>query len=54
MMNFSRRQEVSHAEALIAEVADGVAKGQGWHGWLWKIRLSEVRAEIALARPRLG
>ncbi len=58
MMNFARRAEVGGAEQLIDEVAEGAARATGWHGWLWRIRLGQARAEIALARrdwdPALG
>jgi tetratricopeptide (TPR) repeat protein len=50
LLNFARRQDVGRAEALIGEVAASVDKASGWHGWLWSLRLSEARAEIALAR----
>jgi hypothetical protein len=30
-----------------------VAQNTGWHRWLWDIRLSQLRAEIALARDRI-
>jgi DNA-binding SARP family transcriptional activator len=50
MLNFARQREVARAEALIDEVADLADAATAWHGWLWKIRLSEARAEIALAR----
>src|SRR6266542_615009 len=53
-----RRAEVGRAEQLIDEVAEGAARATGWHGWLWRIRLGQARAEIALARrdwdPALG
>ena len=50
MTNFARRQEVGRAEALIEEVARATDKATGFHGWLWKIRMGQVRAEIALAK----
>jgi tetratricopeptide (TPR) repeat protein len=50
LMNFAQRQEVDRAERLVAEVADAVAQASGWHGWAWKLRLAEARAEMALAR----
>jgi tetratricopeptide (TPR) repeat protein len=50
MLNFARRQEVGRAQALMREVAELAEAATAWHGWLWKIRLSEARAEIALAR----
>jgi tetratricopeptide (TPR) repeat protein len=50
LLNFARRQEVSRAEMLVDEVATVVEKTAGFHGWLWRLRLAEARAEIALAR----
>ena len=50
LMNFARRQDVGRAEKLIDEVAASVEATSGFHGWLWKLRLAEARAEIALAR----
>jgi tetratricopeptide (TPR) repeat protein len=50
LFNFTRRQEIGRAEKLVDEVADTVEKTGGFHGWLWKLRLAEARAEIALAR----
>jgi tetratricopeptide (TPR) repeat protein len=50
MVNFARRHEVGRAEALTDEITDIAHTTTGWHGWLWKIRLAEARAEIALAR----
>ena len=50
LLNFARRGEASRAEQLVDEVAATVEKAAGWHGWLWRLRLAEARAEIALAR----
>jgi tetratricopeptide (TPR) repeat protein len=50
MVNFARQHEVGRAEVLTNEIAEIAHKTTGWHGWLWKIRLAEARAEIALAR----
>jgi hypothetical protein len=50
MVNFARRHDVGRAEALIDEIAEIAHKTTAWHGWLWKIRLAEARAEIAIAR----
>jgi len=47
---FTRRGDVGRAEELIDQVAQTVAEAAGFHGWLWRLRLSQVRAEIALAR----
>jgi hypothetical protein len=35
---------------VIDEVAEVAAKATAWHGWLWRIRVAQARAEIALAR----
>jgi tetratricopeptide (TPR) repeat protein len=50
LLNFARRHEIGRADALLPEVADAVASAQGHHGWLWRLRLAQARAEIALAR----
>lgn len=50
LLNFARQREAGPAGRLLDEVAQAAGKGSGWHGWLWKLRLAEARAEIALAR----
>jgi tetratricopeptide (TPR) repeat protein len=50
MFNFVRRGDVGRAERLMDEVAEGVRKGAGAHGWLWKLRFAQAQAELALAR----
>lgn len=50
LLNFARRQEVGRAERLLPEVAEAAMRGQGAHGWLWRLRLTQARAEMALAR----
>ena len=50
LFNFARRNEVRRAENLIAEVAETVEKARGSHGWLWRLRLAQARAELAYAR----
>lgn len=50
LLNYARRGEVGRAEALLDEVAAAVEKASGFHGWLWRLRLAQARAEIALAR----
>ena len=52
LFNFARRQEPERAEKLIAEVAAAVEEAGGSHGWLFRLRLAQARAEIALARGR--
>jgi DNA-binding SARP family transcriptional activator len=50
LFNYVRRGEAGQAEALLSEVTAAVEKGSGFHGWLWRLRLAQARAEIALAR----
>ena len=50
LLNFARRGEPARADALLDEVAEGVQKGSGAHGWLWRMRFAQARAELALAR----
>jgi tetratricopeptide (TPR) repeat protein len=50
LLNFTRRSDVGRAEKLLDEVADGVRKGTGAHGWLWRLRFALARAEMALER----
>ncbi len=50
LFNFARRGEIGQAERLLAEVAGAVEHAAGFHGWLWRLRLAQARAEIAVAR----
>ena len=50
LMNYARRHEVGRADALLNEVTLVAEETSGFHGWLWRLRLAEARAEIALAR----
>jgi tetratricopeptide (TPR) repeat protein len=50
LLNFARRHEIDRAERLLAEVTVVVEKAAGWHGWIWRLRLAEAVAELALAR----
>jgi tetratricopeptide (TPR) repeat protein len=52
LLNSARQHDVGRADALIDEVAAAADRTSGFHGWLWKLRLAEARAEIALARNR--
>lgn len=49
LFNFARRGEVGRVERLIPEVGDAVEVTQGAHGWLWRLRFLQARAEISLA-----
>ncbi|GAG93244.1 unnamed protein product, partial [marine sediment metagenome] len=50
LFNLARRGEVGEAQALVDEVEKPVEQTAGWHGWLWRIRLAQARAEISLAQ----
>ena len=50
LLNYARRHEVGWTEPLVDEVAAVAVQTAGFHGWLWRLRLAEARAEIALAR----
>ncbi|MDP9435461.1 MAG: AAA family ATPase [Actinomycetota bacterium] len=50
MFNLTRRGDVGRTESLLDDVASAVMEGQGWHGWLWRLRFVELRAETAAAR----
>ena len=50
LLNFARRGDVGNTEGLVDEVATAVVNMQGAHGWILTLRLSQARAEIALAR----
>ena len=52
LLNYARRGDVRQTEHLLEEVAAGVAKAAGFHGWLWALRLAEARAEIMLAQGK--
>ncbi len=47
---FARQQDPGRAETLLDETAQAVQKAAGWHAWKWSMRLSQARAELALAR----
>jgi tetratricopeptide (TPR) repeat protein len=46
----ARRHEPERAEKLLLETATRMENTPGWHEWLWKLRLTQARAELALAR----
>jgi hypothetical protein len=49
LFNFARRREIGRAQQLVGELADAVRESAGAHGWLWKLRFAQARAELALA-----
>jgi hypothetical protein len=46
----ARRQDPGRATPLFEETVAAAQKTPGWHGWLWELRLGQVRAELAFAR----
>jgi tetratricopeptide (TPR) repeat protein len=53
LFNFARRREVGWADKLLDEVAEPVEKAYGSHAWMWRLRLAQARAELALAREEI-
>ena len=54
LLIFARQQDPGRAEALLGETAEAVRQATGWHAWKWSMRLSQARAELALARGAWG
>jgi hypothetical protein len=50
LFNYIRCGEIGRAEQIVNEVAASVEQAAGSHGWVWRMRLAEARAELALAR----
>jgi tetratricopeptide (TPR) repeat protein len=50
LLTFARLHEPGRAERLLDETAAAAASTAGWHQWLWQLRLTQARAELALAR----
>jgi tetratricopeptide (TPR) repeat protein/predicted Ser/Thr protein kinase len=46
----ARRGDPGSVESLFNETVEASKKNPGWHGWLWELRVSQVRAELAYAR----
>jgi predicted Ser/Thr protein kinase/tetratricopeptide (TPR) repeat protein len=46
----ARRGDPGSVESLFEETVEASRKNPGWHGWLWELRVSQVRAELAHAR----
>jgi tetratricopeptide (TPR) repeat protein len=49
----ARRHEPGRAETLLRETEAQSVSTAGWHEWLWRLRLCQARAELALARGEL-
>jgi DNA-binding winged helix-turn-helix (wHTH) protein/tetratricopeptide (TPR) repeat protein len=50
LLTFARSQQPGRAERLLEETATAAASTAGWHQWLWQLRLTQARAELALER----
>jgi serine/threonine protein kinase/tetratricopeptide (TPR) repeat protein len=50
LLTFARLREPGRAQRLLEETAAAAASTAGWHQWLWHLRLTQARAELALAR----
>lgn len=50
LLTHARQHDPGRAETLLRDVEDAVDKARGWHAWLFRMRLEQARAEIALAR----
>jgi predicted ATPase/class 3 adenylate cyclase len=50
LFNFTRTGEVGKAQQLIPEVKEAIEQASGFHAWLWRLRFSQLQAEMALAR----
>src|SRR5262249_54849320 len=50
LFTYARSHELGRAEELLPSVAELVRSAGGWHGWLWRMRFTDVQAEIAAGR----
>jgi tetratricopeptide (TPR) repeat protein len=50
LLNFARSHKLGAYERLLPEVVEFVEKAHGFHRWLWRMRIAEARAEVALAQ----
>jgi hypothetical protein len=50
LLNLARQGKPERAEALEPDIAAAVEREAGWHGWLWRLRLAQAHAELAVAR----
>ena len=54
LMIYARQQDPGRADGLMDATAEAVRTATGWHAWKWNMRLSQARAELALARGEYG
>jgi hypothetical protein len=50
LLTFARRHDPGRAAGLLPKTAAAAVGATGSHRWLWESRLTQVRAELALAR----
>ncbi len=50
VLNYARQGEVAQAERLWPDIEQAVERAGSWHRWLWRMRVAQARAEVALAR----
>jgi hypothetical protein len=50
LLMFARRHDPGRVGRLLEETAAAAASTAGWHQWLWQLRLTQARAELALER----
>ena len=48
----ARSHDPGRAEPLFDEIAHAAENAKGWHAWKWNMRLSQARAELALAQGK--
>ena len=48
----ARSHDPGRAEPLLDEIAHAAENAKGWHAWKWNMRLSQARAELALAQGK--
>ena len=53
LLTFARRHDPGRAEGLLPETAAAAVGATGSHRWLWELRLTQVRAELALGAWRV-
>ena len=54
LFTMARRHNPGSAGELLAQTTASVVRTPGWHEWLWTLRLTQARAELALAREEFG
>jgi predicted Ser/Thr protein kinase/tetratricopeptide (TPR) repeat protein len=49
LLMYARQRDPGRADGLLSETSTAAVGAAGSHAWLWQLRLSQVRAELALA-----